>query len=912
VSYSESVVLTLADGTVFERESEVAAKIAGIIGLDRDQFAQIVMIAQNDFLRFLQSGTDERVKILRRIFGTDFLKIFQETLKAKAKSVSDELNLCRHDFERRDVDTYKRNEQFAAWEAQIARDDCELDEIDKKQVEYDRRSAEIAGLSAVAQELSAKFARLEAATASRAELSARADDMKRMETRLERGQTALRRVKPLADRALECEKLLANAEAGLKTAETDAEAARTEHGAAKQALSALPPPGERRAAFDTLKREWEQAASRLAGLNALDASRRDITAWQTALARLQDELTGVTDILAGLAPLAGAEAALDALKEEYDQAEARQKALYALDGDYAGLTKRLSELAALQGEFERLNSGFADADAKRNLAEEAFLRGQAGILARELAAGEPCPVCGSPEHPRPAALADGAVNEGALKKARDEAERARTRREEKAADCSALKTRLDTLYARFIADLHGIVPDASVDTIDGAGALLASSIADANQGAAELARKKTSGEKALSELAKRWDAATKKRDELVPKRAEMKAATDARIERFLADAAGFALPADWDAAGERLAATLASAREASDRLTAQKNADEKALIDLEQRHETATRREAEAALKVQSAQTLAGERKRREQEQRKYRDEAADALASALETCGFADEAEYRASLMTEDGLTAAEKQLADYAASAERLAADIERLGAELSGKQKPDLEKLNGEAAAVNAAIAELREKRDAVKSRLEQTKTVLAELRQSAERYARLEKQYTAVKQLSDAANGRLDFETYAQTAYFERVLRAANLRLRLMSQNRYVLSRKTGSDDGRKRQGLDIEVLDSYTGKARSAGTLSGGESFMASLSLALGLSDVVQQNSGGVRLDAMFIDEGFGSLDPDVLELAVNTLSNMTGAGRIIGIISHVAELRDRIDKQIRVEKTPAGSRVSVV
>ncbi|MDR3209235.1 MAG: SMC family ATPase, partial [Oscillospiraceae bacterium] len=238
-------------------------------------------------------------------------------------------------------------------------------------------------------------------------------------------------------------------------------------------------------------------------------------------------------------------------------------------------------------------------------------------------------------------------------------------------------------------------------------------------------------------------------------------------------------------------------------------------------------------------------------------------------------------------------------------------RLTEETDDKAKPDLPQLTSAAAMLASATEELRELRDAVKSRLETTRRVLKELQTSAARYEKLERRYAAVKQLSDTANGKLDFETYAQMAYFERVLRAANLRLKLMSQNRYTLLRKTGSGDKRKQTGLEIEVLDTYTGKVRSANSLSGGESFMASLSLALGLSDVVQQTAGGIRLDAMFIDEGFGSLDPEVLELAVRTLSDMSSGGRIIGIISHIAELRERIDRQIRVVKSPAGSTVSV-
>ncbi|MDR0272549.1 MAG: SMC family ATPase, partial [Clostridiales bacterium] len=266
----------------------------------------------------------------------------------------------------------------------------------------------------------------------------------------------------------------------------------------------------------------------------------------------------------------------------------------------------------------------------------------------------------------------------------------------------------------------------------------------------------------------------------------------------------------------------------------------------------------------------------------------------------------------SENELAKIKKQISDYEKNGEQLTRDISRLEKETADKEQPDITRLQAETETATAESKTLSEKRDEITGRLSKIESALKELRRTDLEFDKSEKTYAAVKQLAETANGKLDFETYAQMAYFERVLRAANIRLKVMSRNRYTLLRKTTSDDGRKRSGLEMEVLDAYTGKARSANSLSGGESFMASLSLALGLSDVVQQNAGGIRLDAMFIDEGFGTLDPDVLELAVRTLSEMAGANRIIGIISHVTELRERIDKQVQVEKTSAGSKICLV
>ena len=905
----QDAVLTLPDGTSVSGERGIKAKIAEIVGLDRGQFAQIVMIAQNDFLRFLQSGTEARVTILRSIFGTEALRYFQENLKARKNQVGDELKMVRRDFDRHGVDPYKREDIFAAWEAQIGSDKTALGEAEERMTEFDGRKAKISAEIALAEELGKKFAGLDASRAALTKHNLASGEMKALSERRERGEAALRKVKPFADRALEMSRRYETSRAELSEAEINANAASAALEEAKEYLAGLPPIAEARTAFEGLMREWEAAAGRLAKLNALRANRDGIVKKQTLLADTEAELLAAEKIIEELPPLEDMRIAFEELKRRHELTAERLTKLTALQADCASAAGRQAALRSSQAEFEALNAEFLLADGKYRAVNEAFLRNQAGILAGSLAEGEPCPVCGSAEHPAPAKLSGGDVTEAKLKKAKDAADKAQKKRDDKASGCAALKAETETLSARLSADLSAFVPEAALET---AGALVADLSRKTAAELEALAKRKSEDEKAMSKIAVSLDEAVKKRDALAPKRAGLEAEIAALSGRFVEDFSEVSPGAAWETAGELLADAIAQTRSAADELTSRKVSAERALAELATNWEAAEKRNASAASAHSSALTLLAERENREREQKNLRDETRDAYINSLNVNAFADEASYLSALATEKELAKMTKRTADYEKTGEQLNRDIARLEGETAGRERPDLEKLAEASDAVKAAADELRKKRDEIKSRLGQTERSLKELRGSAEQFASLEKRYATVKQLSDTANGKLDFETYAQTAYFERVLRAANQRLKVMSQNRYSLLRRTGLDDGRKRAGLELEVLDAFTGKARSANSLSGGESFMASLSLALGLSDVVQRSAGGIRLDAMFIDEGFGSLDAEVLELAVRTLSDMAGGNRVIGIISHVAELCGRIDKQVRVEKTAFGSRISTV
>ncbi|MDR2202625.1 MAG: SMC family ATPase [Clostridiales bacterium] len=764
---NEAVVLTLADGTVLDRDKEVKAKIEQIVGLDKDQFAQIVMIAQNDFLRFLQSGTDKRVDILRRIFSTGHIKWFQERLKAERKKAEDALQLVKRDFESRGVDPYKRDEVFADWKKQIADGESFRQELDKQIESQGAAEKELAAAVAVAEGIAKLFADLEKSRRDEMRHAGRKAEIDGLRANKIRGEIALYKVKPTADKCY---------------------AAKDENKKAVEQLSIA------KADADTAEKSLKEAAETLTELPSVETL----------------------------------EAAHGALEKKRAAAGDKFEKLASLKKEYSEIAEREEELAAARSVVEVLREKFTLADGKYKDLYDRFIRGQAGLLAKELKAGEACPVCGSTAHPVPAALFDGSVNEKELGGFQKAAENAKSELDKKASACTALISQIATLKGTFVKNAKMVIKDMDADT-----------------------------------------AADKLKRELEITGQDYKSLTTATEES--------------KAALDKLKADFAAA----------------------------TKRKNESDTALATAAALVRERTKRAAETAAELNGAVAAFRTALEQGGFADENAYADALLSEDRLAEITKIINGYDEDGKQIKRDIARLEGETKGKQNPDADKLRRDGAALAERAKKLKGERDTIITTINGLSGDLKTLTKAAKDFVAAEKKLAAVKGVSDAANGKLDFETYAQTAYFERVLRAANLRLRAMSQNRYALVRKAEAGDRRQKTGLEIDVLDAHTGKPRSVDSLSGGESFMASLSLALGLSDVVQQRAGSIHLDAMFIDEGFGSLDADVLDLSIKTLSDMAGNNRVIGIISHVAELRERIDKRIDVEKTPAGSKIFV-
>ena len=241
------------------------------------------------------------------------------------------------------------------------------------------------------------------------------------------------------------------------------------------------------------------------------------------------------------------------------------------------------------------------------------------------------------------------------------------------------------------------------------------------------------------------------------------------------------------------------------------------------------------------------------------------------------------------------------------------------LESAQTVDVEALQQQSQDLTRQRTEESEAQKAVHTRLVTNQTALSHIRERAADLEKLEDRQKWLQALSDTVNGRLRdkekiaLETYIQMTFFDRILQRANLRLLVMSGGQYELKRRREAENNRSQSGLELDVIDHYNGSERSVKSLSGGESFKASLSLALGLSDEVQSAAGGIRLDTMFVDEGFGSLDEESLAQAIRALTGLTEGKRLVGIISHVSELKEKIDKQIIVTKEKTGgSRVEIV
>ena len=904
--------LTLPDGGLVTKAREVNRAIVEIIGLDRSQFAQIAMIAQGDFLKLLLADTRSRQEIFREIFKTRYYMVFQERMKGEAGALQRDCEAARAS-----VQQYIGGVVCREGDPLLPRVEEARSALEAERENLPRQEAVGRALAA----LEAELPRYQALSRRETALTALEADTAALERRLGR-QTEEARTRAEALEGWKREL------AGLAAVDADRERLLRE----REQIEG------RRTALTALERQTGQWQDCLRSIAAEQDRRAELTRRQAALTdRLVEERAALQADRETFQAAAGLLGEKQELLHRQERAQERQRGLSGLVSGLDGCEQERKILQMAQEAYERAGARSEALEADYRRKDRAFLDEQAGVLARSLAEGRPCPVCGSTHHPAPARLSGGAPTEAELEAAKAAWEDARRETQEKSLAAGKRRAALEERERQLLRSMADYLDEPDLDT----------------------ARERlTAGQTAVAEELARLHQALVETEAGLLHRAELEQELERResaleeLERQaeeLKEALRQAEVTQGALGGQREQLEEGLRRESAAQLPPcgleeLPDALSRALAETEERMDGLAERERDLEERLRRKQALDGRLPRAEQElgeleasaaglreelaaARSRREELAGQLQTERERLPFPDQdgaeqkiAALRGELQTlADALERAQQAAADRQrelAAADAAIGELQRL---LESAREIDREALKEQSRDLTRQRAEAGEVQKEVHARLVANETALQNIREKAADLERLEGRYTWMRTLSNTVNGSLAgkekvaLETYIQMTFFDRILQRANLRLLVMSGGQYELRRRREAENNRSQSGLELDVVDHYNGSERSVRSLSGGESFQASLSLALGLSDEVQSAAGGIRLDTMFVDEGFGSLDEESLAKALRALTGLTEGRRLVGIISHVSELKEKIDRQIVVTKDrTGGSRVEIV
>lgn len=810
-----SVELTLPDGTVFpEKKNATDAKIIEILGLTADQFSQIVMIAQGDFLKLLYTKSDERKMIFSKLFRTDIYWKIQENLRRKSMEMDERIQENDRAFEQEKsriiplpeseelpldelVERLRERLKDALKEQNLRR--ANVEELNKKITKY--------------EEINKLFRSLEKIRQTGKELEARQAESKERRQQIENARKADKVLVAEQQNLRQQQEVEQSAQAIAKMTETLAN---------DQEM------------FETLKTQQQEAEAK---------QKREAADIQKKMLALEQSFPSYEALQNARSEEQQAKKVWEDLGKISEESFHKKKAGIAALKEQQKRQEQVVEQT--KKNWEQTSLSASESAKHYEHMYEAFLKEQAGILAENLSAGCPCPVCGSTVHPDPAKLSDHAVTELEVEQAK------KTR--------AAAEEKRDLAYAAFEAEKTEKQKLAQAVEKEEADFVLAQTIAKQQRKEAE--QNYVSLQKIAEQI----------REKLVyPSLAEAKK---------------------------------------------QYAAMQKALAAAEQEIERKRQKVSELA---EAMNTLKGQKLAEEENQKTAKKLAAKTekeYAKLLEKSGFVSEETYHLAILPERSRSKLEREEKEYESQCLRQQSEQKLLEKQVSGKTYTDTTELNEELKAEKQALKEAEKTYMELHTAYENDRSVLQNCAVYLEKGKKLESEDQVIKSLSKTANGRLsgsakiDFETYIQRQYFKQIIHEANKRLLTMSNHQFILKLKEEANTGRKtNEGLDLSVYSLVTDSERDVKTLSGGESFLAALAMALGLSDIVERSAGAIHPDMMFIDEGFGSLDAQSRQQAIEVLGELAGDSRMVGIISHVTELKEQIDRKLVVSRTDKGSR----
>lgn len=807
---SANAELIMPDGSVITKIKEVSAKVEEIIGINKNQFSQIAMIAQGDFRKLLNCETNERSKIFRKIFKTEPY----HNIEIKLSSLFNELKRNR-EKEKSGIEQYinqlkcNENDTLSLELERAKKGDVLIEDvikiageiINKDTLEYTKTQKKLESINEEIEKINSNiklYENQEATKKAYAKASAKLEELKA--------------------NCNECEKAYKSAEAQRE---------RLDHLTSKINLinSKMPKYDELKSLENSIKerkQSFEKSSSLLKRKQQETTSlEKEIDEKSKALEEVKGADLLVQKLTAQKEEISKKAEALKELKTEIDRCKTEQK---NLKNAQSFAKSALDEYGALENEYNQIYI--------------AFFNEQAGIIADELKDGEPCPVCGSTSHPNLARKSENAPSQADVESAQKLAKKAQEKADKARDTASALKSRFDEIAANVKSAAKKLLgtDDNVFDNYNSNISVLKKEYDDT------LALLKTANEKLNL---------YKKLDNEIPKIQEKQKSISDEISTL-------------------------NTQKASDEAFISENT--KRVISIK------------SELDFESADLAKDKLK-------EYTNLSND-IKNAIEKSKNAFD-DIKSKYDTQKGTKASlENALEEF---------------------KEIDLASLNEKSLKLNEHKKDVDKTAKLLYSRIDSNKLLVDDISEKRDILKEYDDKYVWLKALSETANGdisgkeKITLETFVQMTYFDSIIRKANIRLLTMSDGQYELVRRSDAETLKKNEGLALDVIDHFNASSRSVSTLSGGESFMASLCLALGLSDEIQSSNGGIKLDTMFVDEGFGSLDGEALDRALSALTSLSQGNRLVGIISHVDALRDRIDNKIVITKDRTiGSNAQII
>lgn len=817
---AESAELVCPNGTIVTKTTEVTKKIIEILGVDRQQFTQIAMIAQGDFLKLLLASTEERMKIFRQIFNTEKYELLQRQINEDFRRLWNECDDLRKSILQyaSGTECYPEHDLYESWLKMIEGKEISeelIDILDKLCVEENRQKEVLQEkINTLDKELQKKAAKI-------SEIKAAIEIQKELEQK---------------------EKQFSANEETLKIGFRKKQEAEEQEPVLQELTEKIVILQEKLPMYDkqeVLSGQIENMTKEIQNLEEnVDSYKKNYESLLSNLQRDREEIASLHE----------QELQFEQSKVKGQELEGKYQQLLQIQKEKKQLKKIKEDYENAVSEYQQIQKKVYEMRVTFQQLEQEFMDGQAGILSGLLKENNPCPVCGSTNHPKPAVMAPNAPTREEWQAAKKDLEKKEQVLQEKNSIAAALKGQAEEKQQQINGALEVCYGENTENkTVD--------IVSDMNE--LEAARQENLCHQ--KEYQQQIEI-LKNKKESIPQQEEK----------------------------------LLKIQETTIMSEKEKTAKEAALKELEKQNH-----ELKMTLEFPNRNMLKTEIDQITQQKTRVKREIDKAKQD------YQERLQMQASL--EGEMSALKTQLVHSKSG--NLQQEQEEM--DLLQKEKMKLQK-----------------ERELVSNRVEKNQSALKHIREKNQLLQEKQIEYGWMKALNDTANGRHNekgkvmLETYVQMAYFERILDYANIRLETMTGGQYTLIRKKDAENNKSQSGLDLEVIDHYNGSIRHVKTLSGGESFKASLCLALGLADEIQATAGGVRLETMFVDEGFGSLDEESLAQALQVLSSLSGensgyrqdagnigavgGNRLVGIISHVDELKLKIPKQIQVTKTRTG------